>query len=86
MLLCFIRFFRNRHKKAHHHRTSHKSQTDDAHGGRSDRTAKTKPCYRLAFGCFLFIGAASTRCRSPPLSIGLIHFKLIGGKQIEKIF
>ena len=76
MLLCFIRFFRNRHKKAHH-RTSHKTQSDDAHGGRSDRTAKTIPLLRLAFGCFLFIQAKLFyRCRSPPasLKIFLIFF------------
>lgn len=67
MLISFIRFFRNRHRKAHHNRTSHKSQTDDAHGGRSDRTAKANPKTRVVFGCFLFIGAEHTyHCRSPP--------------------
>ena len=67
MLISFIRFFRNRHRKAHHNRTSHKSQNDDAHGGRSDRTAKANPKTRVVFGCFLFIGAEHTyHCRSPP--------------------
>lgn len=67
MLLSFIRFFRNRHRKAHHHRTSYKPPSDDAHGGRSDRTAKANPKIRVVFGCFLFIGAENTyRCRSPP--------------------
>ena len=40
---------------------------DDSHGGRSDRTAKTQPIYRVVFGCFYFIDAVLYRCRSPPV-------------------
>ena len=89
MLLCFIRFFRNRHKKAHHHRTSHKSQSGDAHGGRSDRTANAFTLYRVSFGCFLFIAAKIfCRCRSPPapLKIILIIFDFRRCPMANKIY
>ena len=66
MLLSFIRFFRNRHRKAHYHRTSHKSQSDDAHGGRSDRTAKESSLGRVCFGCFFIPKNKIYHCREPP--------------------
>ncbi len=85
MLYLVIPFFRN-HRIIAHNRTSHKKSSDDDYGGRSYRAAKTLLFHRVCFGCFVFYAVIEYHCHSPPLSISLNHFRLIGGKYIEKIF
>lgn len=75
-------------RNPYHHRTSrqHHKSSDDEPGGHPYRTANTFLCYKVSFGCFVFL-RTSYRCREPPTSNCINLTKLqFGVKFMKKLF